>query len=246
MNSLPWMPVLMYHRIVEQEPSHDPDHICTSVTRLDGHLAWLAAHSFLGVPVDLALRPAEPGEGRRFAITFDDGYEETLRLALPVLQAHALPATVFVVSGMVGGHSAWNHEPVRLLSRVELLELQSAGIFIGSHSRSHRRLSTLAPGEIQQEVAVSRIDLEQLLGAPVRFFSYPYHDLDEKVLAAAKTAYSGAVGGRAGQQSRYNLHRIDAWRMTTRELALHVSGIHRWARTQPLPSQLRRLAARFT
>jgi peptidoglycan/xylan/chitin deacetylase (PgdA/CDA1 family) len=245
MSGLAWMPILMYHRIVEHEPSHDPDRICTSVARLESHFAWLAARSYLCVPIDLALRPAQPGEGRRFAITFDDAYEETLRLALPVLQAHALPATVFVVSGLVGGRSVWNHEPSRLLSYRELLDLHSAGLFIGSHSQSHRRLSTLALSEIRQEVADSRHELEQLLGTAVRFFAYPYNDLDERVLAAAGSAYTGAVGGRAGEHSPHNLHRIDAARMTTRQLALHVSGIHRWVRKQSMPGPLRRLSARL-
>jgi peptidoglycan/xylan/chitin deacetylase (PgdA/CDA1 family) len=239
------MPILMYHRVVEHEPLYDPDRICTSVARLNAHLAWLAAHSFLGVPLDLAARPAQPGEGRRFVITFDDGYEETLRLALPVLQTHSLPATVFAVSGLIGGRSVWNREHTRLLSRKDLLDLQSDGIFIGSHGRSHRRLSTLALSEIQEELAGSRHDLEQLLGAPVRFFSYPHHDFDERVLAAVESTYSGAVGGRAGLHGLYNLHRIDAWRMTTWQLALHVYGLHRWARRQPVPAAVRRLAARL-
>jgi peptidoglycan/xylan/chitin deacetylase (PgdA/CDA1 family) len=239
------MPILMYHRIVEHEPLYDPDRICTSVARLNAHLAWLAAHSFLGVPLDLAARPAQPGEGRRYVITFDDGYEETLHLALPVLRAHSLPATVFAISGLIGGRSVWNREHARLLSRKDLLDLQSEGIFIGSHGRSHRRLSTLEPSEIQGEVAGSRDDLEQLLGARVHFFSYPHHDVDERVLAAAESGYSGAVGGRAGLHGTYNLHRIDAWRMTTWQLALHVAGVHHWARRQPLPAPLRRLAARM-
>lgn len=239
------MPILTYHRIVEREPLHDPDRVCTSVARLEAHLDWLATHSYAGVPIDLALRPAQPGEGRRFAITFDDGYRETLRLALPVLQARSLPATVFVVTG-TGGSAVWNREPEPLLSRSELLDLESAGIFIGSHGRGHRRLSTLGPEEIRQEVAGSRQDLEQLLRAPVRFFSYPHHDFDGRVLTAvAEARYAGAVGGRSGEHNRYNLHRIDTWRMTTRHLALHVSGVHRWARRQPLPGAIRSLAARL-
>jgi peptidoglycan/xylan/chitin deacetylase (PgdA/CDA1 family) len=246
MTQLPWMPILTYHRIVETEPLSDPDRVCTSVARLECHLDWLLARSYAGVPIDLALRPAESGEGRRFAITFDDGYEETLRLALPVLQARSLPATVFVVSGCIGGSAVWNHQAAPLLSRDELLYLQSNGIFIGSHGRSHRRLSTLSSEEIREEVFGSRDDLEQLLGTPVRFFSYPHHDLDGRVLAlAAEAAYAGSVGGRSGVHGRYNLHRIDAWRMTTWQLALHVTGLHRWGRRQPLPRAVRQLAARL-
>ncbi len=240
------MPILTYHRIVETEPLHDPDCVCTSVARLEAHLDWLAAHSYAGVPIDLALRPAQSGEGRRFAITFDDGYRETLRLALPVLEARSLPATVFIVSGVVGGSASWNHEPEQLLTSSELLDLKSAGIFIGSHSQSHRRLSTLGPEEIRQEVAGSRADLEQLLGSTVRFFCYPHGDFDARVLAAVADArYTGAVGVRSDENHRYNLHRIDAWRMTTRQLGMHVSGVHRWARRQPIPGAIRRLAARL-
>jgi hypothetical protein len=51
------------------------------------------------------------------------------------------------------------------------------------------------------------------------------------------------VGGRSGDNTLYNLHRIDAWRMATWQLALHVTGIHRWARRQPVPRTMRRLAA---
>lgn len=246
MTEFPWMPILMYHRIVEREPLSDPDGICTSVARFDAHLDWLASRSFLCVPVDLALRPARAGEGRRFAITFDDGYEETLRLALPVLEARSLPATVFVVSGQIGGRALWNHEPQKLLTRDELLALQTAGIFIGSHGRTHRRLSTLEDREIPDEVSRSRGELEQLLGAPVPFFSYPHHDFDERVLLSVRRTYSGGVGGRSGVHSVHNLHRIDAGRITLRQLALHVYGIHRWARRQALPTPLRRLAARAT
>jgi peptidoglycan/xylan/chitin deacetylase (PgdA/CDA1 family) len=240
------MPILMYHRIVEQEPAVDPDRICTSVDRLADHLDLLAAHDFAAVPLELACRPPQRGEGRRYAITFDDGYEETLRLALPVLEARSLPATVFVVSSLIGGKAIWNEQPQPLLTRTQLLDLHSSGIFIGSHGRTHRRLSTLEPQAIHDEVQGSREELEHLLGAPVRFLAYPHHDLDARVAAAAaKAGYAGAAGGRAGRHERYNLHRIDAGRMSTRQLLLHVSGLHRWARRQPIARAAHRAAVRF-
>ena len=153
---------------------------------------------------------------------------------------------MFVVSGSVGRTAGWNDESAPLLSASELVDLREAGIFIGSHSRSHRRLSWLAQEEIRHEVGGSREDLEQLLGAPVRFFCYPNYDLDARVLAAVSEAnYARAAGGRSGALRRYNLHRIDAWRMTTRQLALHVLGFHHWARRQPLPQTVSRLAARL-
>lgn len=246
MNELPWMPVLMYHRIVEHEPATDPNRICTSVARLEAHLDQLAARSYSAVPLDLALGPTHPAEGRRFAITFDDGYEETLRLALPVLAARSLPAIVFVVSGRVGGRATWNADPARLLTRGELLELQAAGIFIGSHAQTHRRLSTLSDREVQEEVGGSKAMLEQMLGTAVRFIAYPHHDFDSRTESAVAAAgYAGAAGGRSGSHSRFNLHRIDAGRLGGRQLWLHVTGLHRWARRQPLPAPVRRVVSRW-
>lgn len=74
-------------------------------------------------------------EGRPFArdsvaITFDDGYEDTFRLALPVLQRYCVPATVFVATGFTNTCEAmWTDrvEQAVLHSRKEALELDELG-----------------------------------------------------------------------------------------------------------------------
>ena len=51
--------------------------------------------------------------------------------------------------------------------------LRRAGMDVGSHTRTHRVLQTLASGELPAELAGSRRDLESELGEPVSAIAYP-------------------------------------------------------------------------
>jgi peptidoglycan/xylan/chitin deacetylase (PgdA/CDA1 family) len=46
-------------------------------------------------------------ERPRVALTFDDGYQSNVRLALPILKEFGLPATVFVSTGFIDGELLW-------------------------------------------------------------------------------------------------------------------------------------------
>lgn len=92
---------LMYHRIAT--PSADPWDLSVSPQHFAEHLSvlrdWAACRSF----GDLVGALDAPGRPHRLAaVTFDDGYRDNLEAALPLLEAHEVPATVFVVSGMIG------------------------------------------------------------------------------------------------------------------------------------------------
>lgn len=74
-------------------------------------------------------------EGRPFstdsvAITFDDGYEDTFRLGLPILRRYRVPATVFVATGFTNTSEAmWTDrvEQALLHSQKEALKLDELG-----------------------------------------------------------------------------------------------------------------------
>jgi peptidoglycan/xylan/chitin deacetylase (PgdA/CDA1 family) len=241
MSDLAWMPIVMYHRILARGASpQDPYSI--PVDLLEAQLDWFAAHGFAPVPLDLALQPPARGEARRFAVTFDDGYADCLELALPVLQARGVPATVYVVSGAVGGRADWDGgAPV--LSVEGLRQLQREGVFVGSHGRTHIRLSRLPEPELESEVRGSKADLEDLLGSAVRHFAYPHHSLDATAIDAVRAAgYESGAGGHEDRHQRFNLHRLDAVRIGTPVLGLRIRGLHRRVRAVPLPASLRSLA----
>jgi len=52
-------------------------------------------------------------------------------------------------------------------------ELRSAGMEVGSHTRTHRVLQTLDPSELEDELTGSRHELERQLGEPVTALAYP-------------------------------------------------------------------------
>ena len=54
---------------------------------------------------------------RAVSITFDDGYADNLKVALPVLQRLEIPATLFIASGYLDGRPMWNDQLCQAIRR---------------------------------------------------------------------------------------------------------------------------------
>jgi len=65
------------------------------------------------------------------------------------------------------------HADQLLMTWDEVRELQSYGMEIHSHTRTHRVLQTVPVSDLNSELAGARRDLEDQLGRPVRAISYP-------------------------------------------------------------------------
>ena len=119
--SRPRAVVLVYHRV--GEPSLDPWRLTVKPEIFAGQMDTLARD---WSPLSLA----ELSEGfsqrclpeRAVAVTFDDGYADSLEIAGPVLLEHKIPATLFVATELIdsGGPLWWDElaslllEPARL------------------------------------------------------------------------------------------------------------------------------------
>lgn len=106
--------ILMYHRI--GQPGADPWNIAVSPQNFTSQMDVLSRLRRI-VPLS-ALAPGAPrGDGRPpVAITFDDGYAGVIEHALPVLERHGFPATVFVTTGMLGSaREYWWDELTRIM-----------------------------------------------------------------------------------------------------------------------------------
>jgi len=92
--------VLMYHRVASEE--NDPWNLCVNPIHFAEQMEVIARHD---ARIDLAALAGDGGydrQGRRLAVTFDDGYIDNITCALPVLEQFEIPATFFVVAGALG------------------------------------------------------------------------------------------------------------------------------------------------
>ena len=183
----PGMPlVLMYHSVEPYQA--DPYLVTVSPLRFGQQMGWLARRGLRGVSMRELLAARAAGTGRGLVgLTFDDGYADFGRHALPVLRRHGFGATVFVIAGRLGGDNAWDPEGPRkrLMDAGEVRDLAQAGIEIGSHGLHHVRLPA-ARQTLAEEVGGSRRILQDVTGEPVGGFCYPYGDLDAGAVARVR------------------------------------------------------------
>ena len=77
--------------------------------------------------------------GHLATVTFDDGWLDNFDYAFPILQANAIPATFFIVSGEMEGVAG-----DRRMTPDQLCRLKSEGMTIGAHTRTHPNLALLS------------------------------------------------------------------------------------------------------
>jgi peptidoglycan/xylan/chitin deacetylase (PgdA/CDA1 family) len=182
----------------------------------------LAAAGVRGVSLREALAHREVHNSwpeRSVALTFDDGFANFYEEAAPRLAARGFGATVFVVSGHIGKQNDWAPPPQGLggrpmLTWPQLLEMSSAGIEVGAHTRNHKDLRGLSRTEAQTEIGDSRLEIEDRLGRPVESFAYPFGHVSPASLEIVRREFRSACTTdlrRAGEESFHELPRVDAY-----------------------------------
>lgn len=145
-----------------------------------------------------ALRGENAVPPRAVVITFDDGYENFYEYAYPELARYGFPATVYLISGLIGQPSRWfaaeGRDTPPLMDAQRIRQLHAAGVGFGSHGVSHRKLAEIDPDEARHEIVDSRARLADLLGETVDHFCYPYGSHNAAVVQMARDAgYTSAV-----------------------------------------------------
>lgn len=197
--------IIGYHGVAPRSPKLDPANLRCAPDRFRTHVEILLEAGFEIVTVaELADRAgaAEPPPGLA-ALSFDDGMEDNHSVLLPILREHRIPATVYVVSGLIGKPNPWlaAESGARMMTPDELRELAGVGVELGAHTVSHPDLSLLDRAACLKEMVESRATIEEVSGARVRTFAYPFCRYSPEAVAAAREAgFAAAVTceGRGG------------------------------------------------
>ena len=218
------IPILLYHQIDAPPPRGTP---LRGLVVAPSSFAWQMKMLRLIGYKGLSMRDLEPylkgdKSGKVVGITFDDGYCNNVENALPVLQQQGFTATCYAVSGLIGGTNIWDRGIVAeqpLMSLEDWKCWHAAGMDVGSHTRTHAKLTELPADFARMQIVDSKHELEQAIGCEVRHFCYPYgwyrteHQkmVREAGYATATTTQRGRVHAGADP---YTLRRIMVARAT--------------------------------
>jgi peptidoglycan/xylan/chitin deacetylase (PgdA/CDA1 family) len=184
--------IFWYHRIADLgfvDPHLDDWNVPPRV--FERQVAALADFAEIVPLPELPRRLAAPAPPARplVCLTFDDGYANFSTEALPILRRYQAPATVFVVTSLIGQprplpFDRWSRamrdrvppEAWRSMDWGELEGCLDSGLVtLGAHSHQHRRGWECTPAELAEEAEQSRAILSARLGeAQARMYAYPY------------------------------------------------------------------------
>ncbi len=198
------LPILSYHNVAVAPNDIRYKLLYVSPDRFERQLWTLRRLGLRGVSTSEGIARLSKGSTRGCVVfTFDDGYTDTLTMAAPLLKQYGFGATCYIVSDAVGTYNSWDAahlmETKPLMSRDQLDQWLAAGMEVGSHSLSHRRLNELPQEVARYEIAESRTALRNLLGVPIDHFAYPYGRFAADVVEFVRHAgYSSAMTMQPG------------------------------------------------
>jgi peptidoglycan/xylan/chitin deacetylase (PgdA/CDA1 family) len=214
------IPILLYHSICDDASPRFQDW-SVHPELFAAHMEFLHSHCYTPITVtQLTTAMTEDAcclPDRPVVITFDDGFADFCTDALPVLQQHHFVATLYIITGLVGGTSRWllregeGDRPMLTWDQIAMID--SGGVECGTHSHTHLQLDTLPAAVAHEEITRSKSVLEQHLGRQVSTFAYPHGYHSSAVLRLVKQAgYSSACAVKnamsAETDDRFALSRI--------------------------------------
>ena len=212
------IPILMYHSIESMPKATIMRSLHVPPRRFKFQM-WLL--KFLGYKA-LSLKKLQPyidgqKHGKVVGITFDDGYQNNLINAAPILLKYNFSATCYIVSEKVGLSNTWDlnqgitQRP--LMTKDEINQWLGFGMDIGGHTKTHVDLTKISLENARKEINDCKLNLEENFKTQITDFCYPFGKFNELISNLVKeSGYLSAttmLRGRVNSNSNhYKLPRI--------------------------------------
>jgi peptidoglycan/xylan/chitin deacetylase (PgdA/CDA1 family) len=165
------VPVLTYHQIREwtaSDTKQDRPYIMSPAT-FRAELDRLVTTGYTTINPDQLvayLTTGTPLPAKPVLLSFDDGTDAQIAVALPELQQRHLTATFFVPTVVLDrpGH----------LTTDQVRQLDTAGMTIGAHTWDHHRVDSYTGDDWRIQIDQPIAQLARIVGHPIRHFAYPY------------------------------------------------------------------------
>jgi endo-1,4-beta-xylanase len=175
------IPVLLYHRIVENPTNEWTD---TSIEKFEQTMRHLQENGFTSLTADEYVQikdgnleaPSNP-----ILLTFDDATPDFITNALPILEKYNMHAVLFVVSDWIDGDYSMTSEQLTSLVNNSLVSLQN-------HTKSHTPdtvwTTNITAEQANEEIATANEYLKTLTGNDPILMAYPYGAYNEHAIKA--------------------------------------------------------------
>ncbi len=207
------VPILTYHQVrpITEVDDERYRRFITTPLEFERQMQFIKEEGYNVIPLSdvvAHLKSSKPLEGKNIAITFDDGYKSQHTFAFPILQKFGYTGTFFIYTNAIDKLSAsmtWD----------EIIDLDSHGMSIGAHTRSHAMLTTISDKSIlHDEIEGSKEDIQAHLKKNIDLFAYPFGAQDELIKTEVEQAgFTGAVSVNMGHLQtktiRYALKRYN-------------------------------------
>jgi peptidoglycan/xylan/chitin deacetylase (PgdA/CDA1 family) len=178
-----FIPILMYHLITD-EPVNTRHRIFVTKENFEKQLQRFKAWGFTSLNFQ-DLEDFMDGKKnwsdfpkKPLMLTFDDGYQNNLTHALPLLKKYDYKAVIYLLANHNVLSNEWDVGEVPsqpLLNPQERQELAQSGFFeIASHGLEHRHLPEMSLQEVQKQLDGSKKFLENEFKKPILSYAFTY------------------------------------------------------------------------
>lgn len=196
--------ILMYHMVSNHKKDAKFNSLRVKPLEFENQIKFLVEDGWNFFTMSELIEKKDELPNKSVAITFDDGYEDNITNALPILKKYNAKATIYLVidrhdrewsskrkkknnSGELKNEPKLNDDQVKKLIDSGLIE-------IGSHTMTHDNLPNLSNEEKLKEISNSKEEIEKTFNIKCNSFCYPFGLYDSQDVNLVKQSdYTNAT-----------------------------------------------------